>query len=116
MILSIVSFALCLTSFLFVLYKTINHISLSKNLSLPKEQTSCLITSWILFLGFSSLKCCCDGTLGLLWNLIVLAALNFSLLNTKAVNKKLFEENTFEILIALGKRLVEKFLPKNKAE
>lgn len=116
MILPIVSFLLNLTSIVFVLYKTINHISLSQKVSLSKEQTSYLITSWIMFLAFSSLKCCCAGTLGSLWNLAVSAGLVFALLNTKTFNSKLFEENTFETIIAFGKGLVEKYLPKKKAD
>ncbi len=116
MILSIVSFLLNITSIVFVLYKSINHISLSQKTALNADTTSYLVSSWILFLVFSSLKCCCAGFLGSLWNLLVSAGLVFGLLNTKTVNKKLFQENTFENIVMIGKQLVEKYLPKKKAE
>lgn len=116
MILSIVSFLMNITSIVFVLYKSINHIALSKNTDLSADTTSYLVTSWILFLVFSSLKCCCAGFLGSLWNLLASAGLVFCLLNTKTVNKKLFQENTFENIVLVGKQLVEKYLPKKKAQ
>lgn len=116
MILALITFLLNLSSVVFVVYKSINHISVSQKVALSKEHTSYLVTSWILFLGFSSLKCCCAGFLGSLWNLLVSAGLVFALLNTKNVNRKLFEENTFETVVALLKGLVEKYLPKKKAD
>jgi hypothetical protein len=116
MILSIVSFLLNLFSVLFVVYKSFNHIAVSQKVALGREHTSYLITSWVLFLGFSSLKCCCAGVLGSLWNLLVSGGLVFALLKTKTFNKKLFEENTFETVVAHVRGLVENYLPKKKAE
>ena len=116
MFLSIVLFLLNLVSILFVVYKTINHIQLSQKIDLPKEQTSYVITSWILLLGFSTLKCSCAGFLGFLWNFLVQGGLVFSLLNTKTFNKKIFEENSFENIVAFGKGLIEKYLPKKKTD
>ena len=116
MLLQLVLFLLNLISVLFVVYKSVNHLNLTEKLSLPKEQTSYLVSSWIVYLAFSSLKCSCAGTFGLLWNLLVSGGLVFSLLNTKTFNKKIFEENTLETAVAFGRGLVEKYLPKKKSE
>ena len=116
MFLSIVLFLLNLVSILFVVYKTINHIKLSQKNHLGKEQTSNLISSWIVFLAFSSLKCSCAGTLGFLWNSLVQGGLVFGLLKTKTFNRKIFEENTIDTIVGYGRSLVEKYLPKQKAE
>jgi len=116
MIFPIVLFLLNTFSLLFVVYKSINYMHLSQKQSLPKEQSSYLITSWILFLVFSSLKCSCSGAMGTIWNLLVQLGLLFSLLNTKVANKKIFEENTFETLMAFANGLYEKYAPKKKSE
>jgi len=97
-------------------YKTLNHIQLSQKNQLAREQTSYLISAWILFLAFSSLKCSCSGTLGCIWNLLVQVGLILGLLNAKTFNKKIFEENTVETIIGYGRSLVEKYLPKKKAD
>ncbi len=114
MILAIVSFLLNVTSVLFVVYKSVNHISQKSALS--QQHVSYLVSAWISFLALTSLKCSCAGSLGSLWNLLLSAVTVFCLLNTRTVNKKLFEENTLETIVAFGRGLVEKYVPKRKAE
>lgn len=50
MLFGILLFLLNLVYVLFLIYKTINHINLSHKGQISKEQSSYLITSWIVFL------------------------------------------------------------------
>lgn len=116
MLFTIISIVLQLLAITFVIYKTLNYIDISQKRSMEKEQANYVVTSWVLYLGFSSLKCSCTGNLGFVWNLLIQGALIFSLLNTKLFHRKIFEENTCEQLMTCVKSQVEKYLPKQKAE
>jgi hypothetical protein len=81
-----------------------------------KEQLLLVVTSWVIFLSLSSLKCSCSGFLGLMWNSSIEAALVYGLLSTSLVQKKMFEENTFENVVCMAKGMVEKYMPKQKTQ
>lgn len=116
MLLAIISGVLQLLSITFVVYKTLNYISLTQKQTLEKEQINFVVTSWILFLGFFSLKCSCSGFVGTIWNIVIQAGLVYSLLNTKCFHKMIFEENTCDKCVSFVRGIVEKYLPKQKAD
>jgi len=62
------------------------------------------------------LKSFCPGTFGSIWNFLIQIGLILSIFNTKILNKKFFEENTFESLITYVKGSTEKFSEKKKVE
>ncbi len=100
----------------FVLYKSLNLMRLMHTKEQSKEQLLLVVTSWVIFLSLTSLKCSCPGFLGLFWNTLVQGALVYGLLSTSLVQKKLYEENTLENVFSLVKGMVEKYMPKQKTQ
>ena len=100
----------------FLLYKSLNLLRMMQSKDQSKEQLFLVVTSWIVFLSMSSLKCSCSGFFGLIWNTAVQAALIHGLLSTAKVQKKLFEENTLETGFSFVKGMVEKYMPKQKTQ
>jgi hypothetical protein len=99
----------------FLLYKSLNLMKMMQSKDQAKEQLFLVVTSWILFLSLSSMKCSCGGMFGCLYNMAIQGAMVYGCLQTSVVQKKVFEENTLENIFTMVKGMVEKYMPKQKA-
>ncbi len=116
MLFAAVQFLSQLFCVVFLLYKSLNLIKMMQKKDQTKEQLFLVVTSWIIFLSLTSLKCSCSGFLGLVWNTAIQGALIHGLLSTEKVQKKMFEENTLETTFSFVKGMVEKYMPKQKTQ
>lgn len=116
MLFAAITFLTQLFCIAFLLYKSLNLIKMMQQKDQPKEQLFLVVTSWILFLSLSSLKCSCGGFMGFFWNTAIQGALVYGLLQTAMVQKKMFEENTLENVFTMAKGMVEKYMPKQKTQ
>lgn len=116
MLFTLLQFLSQLFCIVFLLYKSLNLMKMMQTKDQPKEQLFLVITSWVLFLSLSSLKCSCAGFFGFIWNTAIQGAMIYGLLSTAMVQKKMFEENTLENVFSMVKGMVEKYMPKQKTQ
>ena len=116
MLFAVLQFLLQLFCIVFLIYKSLNLMKMMQSKDQPKEQLFLLVTSWIVFLSLTNLKCSCSGYMGFIWNMSIQGAMVYGLLSTAMVQKKLFEENTLENIFTMVKGMVEKYMPKQKTQ
>ena len=116
MLFGLIQFLTQLFCVVFLMYKSLNLMKMMQTKDQPKQQLFLVVTGWILFLALTSMKCSCGGIFGTFWNVSIQGAMVYGLLQTAMVQQKVFEENTLENIFAVVKGMVEKYMPKQKAQ